>query len=186
MNHIYQEEQFGEKWFGYEELYKSFVDRLNDGSTIVEVGSWKGKSASYLAVEIINSKKNIKLYCVDTWKGSAEHQFDQIIIEDKLYELFLNNVKTLLNVITPIRQNSIEASKLFEDDSLDIVFINADHSYDAVKADIEAWYPKVKNKGILAGHDYGGWPDVTRAVDERFSNNIKTKAPSCWIHEVNK
>lgn len=43
MKHIYQEEQFGENWFGYEELYKSFVDRLNDGSTIVEVGSWREK-----------------------------------------------------------------------------------------------------------------------------------------------
>ena len=186
MKHIYQEEQFGENWFGYEELYKSFVDRLNDGSTIVEVGSWKGKSASYLAVEILNSTKNIKLYCVDTWKGSDEHRSDQIIIEDVLYELFLNNIKTLLNVIRPIRQNSIKASKLFEDNSLDVVFIDADHSYDAVKSDIEAWYPKVKNKGIIAGHDYGGWPGVTRAVNERFLTNIKVKDPACWIHEVNK
>jgi len=66
MNHIYTQPQFGENWFTYPNLYSRFVQILKDGSTIVEVGSWKGKSTAYLAVEIINSGKNIELHAVDT------------------------------------------------------------------------------------------------------------------------
>lgn len=69
MNHIYEQPQFGENWFTYPNLYSRFVKELADGSKIVEVGSWKGKSVAYLAVEIINSGKGIKVDAIDTWKG---------------------------------------------------------------------------------------------------------------------
>ena len=50
------------------------VEKFSSGSKFVEVGSWKGKSAAYMAVEIINSKKKITLDCIDTWEGSNEHK----------------------------------------------------------------------------------------------------------------
>lgn len=187
MKHIYNQESFGEDWFDYAELYKSFVNSLEDGSSIVEVGSWKGKSAAYLAVEILNSKKNIKLYCVDTWMGSSEHKGHHLVMQDKLYQLFMDNIKPLLKVIKPIRKESVDASSMFENNSLDAVFIDAEHSYDAVKQDIAAWYPKVKNGGILAGHDYVNYyPGVIRAVDEMFPSGVSTEYRSCWVHEVKK
>jgi hypothetical protein len=61
MEHIYKNLNFGEDWFEYPRLYSFFVSSLPDDSAIVEVGSWKGKSTAYLAVEIINSAKNIKV-----------------------------------------------------------------------------------------------------------------------------
>jgi predicted O-methyltransferase YrrM len=60
-----------------------------------------------------------------------------------------------------------EASKLFEDGSLDGVFIDADHSYEAVKQDIQNWLPKIRVGGILAGHDYNStFQEVMKAVNE--------------------
>jgi hypothetical protein len=85
--HRYQEPQFGENWFGYEELYNRFVSEAKEDCKIVEVGCWKGKSTSYLAVEAINSGKNIQIYAVDTWNGSGIiHDYDPDVKEGKLYE----------------------------------------------------------------------------------------------------
>lgn len=175
MQHIYTQPQFGENWFGYEELYKHFVEKTPDGGTIVEVGCWKGKSISFLGVEIANSGKNIKCYGVDTWKGSGSiHDTDPYVRTNRLYELFLGNTSSLKHIITPIRLPSIEAAKQFEDNSLDAVFIDANHDYENVKADINAWYPKVKSGGIISGHDYSpiaegnGHPGVRQAVHESF------------------
>lgn len=63
------------------------------------------------------------------------------------------------------RMSTLEAAKLIEDGSLDFVFIDADHSYEAALADIRAWEPKVRAGGLIAGHDVN-WPTVNRAVME--------------------
>ena len=113
MNHIYQLPQFGEHWFSYKKFYKSMVEKFPSCSKFVEVGSWKGKSSAYLAVEIINSKKDITLDCVDTWKGSAEHKTDKYVKSNSLYELFIENTSSLSSVINPIRLDSVSASKKY-------------------------------------------------------------------------
>jgi len=171
MKHIYNEKQFGENWFSYPELYSDIVNTFSSGSHFVEVGSWKGKSASYMAVEIANSGKDIKFDCVDTWEGSPSediHMNDKYVKQNKLYELFLENMKPVENYYTAIKNNSKEASKLYKNKSLDFVFIDAEHTYDAVKNDISYWYPKVKTGGILAGHDFN-YPEVNSAVNDFFN-----------------
>lgn len=56
--------------------------------------------------------------------------------------------------------------------TLDFAFIDADHSYEACKEDLELWAPKVRAGGIVAGHDYGAiWPGVVEAVHEYVANN---------------
>jgi len=170
-------------------LYTSFVHRLNDGGSIVEIGSYKGQSTAYMAVEIANSNKTIEFYAIDTWEGSAENidksspHFNTNISE--LYSTYLNNTSSVSQYIRNIKSNSIEASKLFENESVDIVFIDACHEYSCVHEDILAWLPKVKKGGILAGHDYNhGWPGVNTAVNEILGvHNIKTQE-YCWIYEV--
>ncbi len=68
---------------------------------------------------------------------------------------------------------SVEAAKLVDERSFCLVFIDADHTYQAVKDDIAAWMPKVKVGGVLCGHDYGRpkW-QVTPAVDEMFGKDV--------------
>lgn len=186
MDHIYMHPRFGENWFGYEKFYSHVVKTANDNDSIVEVGSWKGKSISYLAVEVINSKKNIKCFAVDTWLGSgyeAGHNNDPYVQSGKLYDLFLENIEPVKSVITPIRKDSVSASTLFENGSLHCVFIDADHKYECVKQDIEAWLPKIKKGGIISGHDYGsdGGP-VHAAVHEKFGSNIVVYPANCWVY----
>jgi len=180
MNHIYQNI---DGWFTFPELYKNVVEKFKSGK-FVEVGTWLGKSASYLAVEIINSGKDIKLDCVDTWNGSQEHLNMDLVKNDELYNQFLKNIEPVSAVINPIRMDSIEASKLYDDESIDFIFIDASHDYENVKKDIEAWYPKLKDGGIFAGHDFSAdWPGVISAVNE-FASAEKYPievGEYCWM-----
>ena len=163
-----------EGWFTFPNLYKQVVEKQQSEAHFVEVGSMQGQSACYMAVEIINSNKNIKFDCVDTWGtgGSAK------------YKRFLKNTKSVQSIVNPIRLTSTEASNLYADNSLDFVFIDANHSYKFIKDDIKHWYPKVKKGGILAGHDY--WsdsPGVIQAVDEFISKNnysLEINSEYCW------
>ncbi len=76
------------------------------------------------------------------------------------------------NNITKIKLTSEEAADQFEDDSLDMVYIDADHSYQEAIADCRAWYPKVKPGGIFAGHDFQT-PQVRKAVREMAAEKGK-------------
>lgn len=182
MNHIYTQSQFGEEWFTYPTLYSDMVKKFPSGSKFVEIGSWKGKSSAYMAVEIANSTKNIEFTCVDTFLGSVCHQGMEGLSE--LYDVFKNNMKPVEPYYRDLKMTSLEAVKLFEDNSLDFVFIDACHEYDNVKADIMAWLPKVKPGGILAGHDYvETWSGVIRAVNELLPPTFYTKE-YCWVYEI--
>jgi SAM-dependent methyltransferase len=191
LEHIYQQEKFGENWFSYPNLYSDIVKQFPSGSKFVEVGSWKGKSSAYMAVEIANSEKEIEFFCVDTWEGGPDHQDMEEL--SQLYVTFLNNMKPLENYYSHLKTTSLEAVERFEDNSLDFVFIDASHEYEDVKNDINAWLPKVKPGGILAGHDYypegtDDWfPGVKRAVNESLDNF--ELSDNCYIYrkeEVNK
>ena len=173
-----------EGWFDFPKLYTHAAQSFSSDSHFVEVGSWMGQSASFLAVEIKNSNKLIKLDCVDTWEGSAEHSDVAEVKANSLFDTFLNNIKPVNQIINPIKLTSSEASKLYTDNSLDFVFLDASHDYDNVKLDVMCWYPKVKQGGILAGHDYNGaWPGVIKAVNEfalKYKYTIRTSDVSCW------
>jgi predicted O-methyltransferase YrrM len=89
-------------------------------------------------------------------------------------------MKPVEKFYTPHRMTSIDAARLYQDQSLDLVFIDADHSFDAVCKDIEIWLPKVKPGGILAGDDFGS-PDVTRAVNHMLSlSKIRLSKFTSW------
>lgn len=168
---------------GISPVYQHMVAEAEDGMHFVEVGAWKGRSSAFMAVEIANSGKQIKFDCVDTWKGDPNeqgHMEDYHVKTDTLFEHFIENMKPVEGYYNPIRATSLEASKLYEDNSLDFVFIDAAHDYDNVKADLAAWFPKVKEGGILAGHDWGH-PPVARAVSDTF-DNIEIEY-GCWFKQ---
>ena len=190
MDHFYQN-TIGEDFFNYHNLYSSIPKKFGHGAKFVEVGCWKGRSISYLTVESINSNKNQKIYAVDTWNGSAEHldpksgffNIELTIDKDWLYNLFLKNIEPVKDYITPIREPSLKACHLFDDNYLDFVFIDASHDYENVLSDIKAWFPKMKTNSIIAGHDYSWCDDVKKAVNTFFEGKSFVESEGCWIYE---
>jgi cobalamin biosynthesis Co2+ chelatase CbiK len=139
-----------------------------------------------MAVEIINANKQISFDCVDIWKylptsGIAEADFSD------LYVSFLKNIEPVREQVTPVRALSVEAAQTYGAESLDFVFIDAGHEYESVCEDLNAWFPKLKNTGVIAGHDYTEHhPGVVRAVNEFFQNkryNIISRE-SCWFVDL--
>jgi hypothetical protein len=113
----------------------------------VEVGVQNG----YFSVELLKNWKG-DLKCVDLWLEPEQEKTSEINLgRDRM-----------------IKGDSVKSAELFEDESLDFVFIDAGHRYEEVKADIEAWFPKVRKGGIVSGHDYVKYSDfgVIEAVDE--------------------
>jgi hypothetical protein len=183
ISHIYNQPQFGEDWFTYPEVYQEMVRRFPSGSKFVEIGSWKGKSSSFMCVEIANSGKQIDFYCVDTFEGSVEHQNNPEL--PMLYEIFKNNMKPVEEYYRDLKMPSLQAVQQFADESLDFVFIDGSHEYEDIKKDIVAWLPKVKRGGILAGHDYyfppqpSSWglrPPLNASEIEYYWNSNKCSA----------
>jgi len=126
----------------------------------VEIGSLYGESTNiFLSFPHIK-----KLTCVD------------LTIQSRFTKRLANWIAD--KRVHPLEMGSATAADLFEDSSLDFVYIDADHSYAAVKSDLEAWYPKLKPNGILSGHDYGSAfkDDVIKAVDEFLKlHNLQLK-----------
>lgn len=169
MNHFYQNI---EGWFSYEDIYREVVDRAEDGDLFIEIGSFKGRSSSFMAVEIANSGKNIKFDCIDTWRGAAEHQDIKEVIEDTLFDVFKQNMKPVEGHYNAIRMPSVEAAALYDDESIDFIMIDGDHTFEAVCADIAAFLPKMKKGGIMAGDDAWEGTDPRRAAEHMFGNDV--------------
>lgn len=141
---------------------------------IAEVGSFTGSSA----LALVNYAKT--LYCIDTWAGA--HNPDDSV--DDIYrdhapravlDAFMTNTRHVVERIGIMPETSLSAAKNLVNTRFDLVFLDGDHRYEAVKADIQAWLPLVRPGGVLCGHDYDTrpnpqFPGVVRAVREAFQN----------------
>ena len=182
MDHFY-EDVYGFSGVDLFALYKKMVDRFDSGSHFVEVGAFLGRSAVFMAVEIINSGKNIKFDCIDHWQGSEEHNNNDEVNLERLYEDFLENIKPVKGVINPIRANSIEASNLYKLNSLDFVFIDASHDEASVKDDLAHWMPRVKEDGVIAGDDLNN-EGVANAVKWFFDSEKLDIVGRQWMVDL--
>lgn len=179
-------------WFDWQVLIDEQLTSFDGHKAVmVEVGSWKGRSTIYTAEEIKRRllSQSVRFYAVDTWEGNANEPDMQAMIADAnakggLYQEFMENVNRcgVVDYVTPLRMTSVEAAKHFKDGEVSFCFIDGDHSYDGVMADLRAWYPKVHYNSCMAGHDLGR-PDVRRAVTEFCAEkNIAFREwQDCWI-----
>tara|TARA_B100000424_G_scaffold22296_1_gene15936 strand:+ start:330 stop:875 length:546 start_codon:yes stop_codon:yes gene_type:complete len=139
----------------------------------LRVGVELGVSAGENFFALLRKNPNLFLYGVDTWVLQEDNVLEDYDASD---EMNLDKRKQIVDAKLLRYQNRCkifeertdEAYKHFEDDSLDFVFIDADHSYESVKKDIELWSPKVRTTGFIFGHDIN-WGDVARAVGECFN-----------------
>lgn len=130
---------------------------------------WDSQISSPGRYRNLNKKRNT-LFC--NFKGvKINEAFD--IFYPAVIKMFEKNTNIII-----LRKTSVEACKEFSNKTFDFVYIDANHSYDMVKTDIESWFPKVKIGGVIGGHDFGRsptpYPGLEKAVHE-FSRKIKYK-----------
>jgi len=145
----------------------------------VEVGVCEGNYSEI----ILKMWRGKKLYLIDSWRFlpddidflNVDHNGQLNAMAKTFMKTYDYGSKAVL-----IRESSVDASKLFIEGSLDFCYIDASHDKKNVMDDLNAWYPKVKSGGIVAGHDYidgvyqypGGYVffEVKKAVDEFFKD----------------
>ena len=170
------------------EVINVFVTQFN-WKIGVEIGVNEGLNI----FEVAKNNEKLKIYGVDPYKVQEENT----LYEKKIGEVQKFNRKRYdndsLNMIRRrmlkeslkysnlkiIIDTSVNASKQFDKESIDFVFIDGDHSYESVKNDIKYWESKVKENGLIMGHDYN-WGDVARAVGENF-NEVWILPDNVWV-----
>lgn len=159
---------------------REILSRLPGGGIGAEIGVFAGDLSARLLM-----RDDITLFMVDSWRQCGEGQYAEsgdwhatLTQSDQDYymQMAINTTEFAKGRRIVLRNESVTASA--DVVMLDFVFIDADHSYDGCKADIAAWYPKVKQGGWICGHDYGnaGFPGfgVNQAVDEFIAANNLT------------
>lgn len=185
------------------------IDTTNPAPHCLEISRWRDlpkllsevevKEMAEIGVEVgkyseclLNGIPNLKLYSIDPWETYNSYR---IGIKDKVSEYYKQATERLKGRCEIIRKFSIDASKDFADESLDAVFIDANHDLVNVINDVDVWSKKVKKGGVMIGHDYFNQIceheriDVKTAIDAWVScHDIKTwfittkrERRSCWL-----
>jgi hypothetical protein len=152
------------------------LDLLPRGGVVAEVGVWRGAFSQ----TILKRLEPRELHLVDPWTfvpkygdswyggADAKSQADMDEIFEGVERRFASEIAS--GTVHLHRRSSLEAAEALESTMFDVVYIDADHTYDAVRADLRAWEPRVDVAGFLTGDDYcdGGWWEggAKRAVDE--------------------
>lgn len=137
-----------------------------------EVGVWKGEFSARIL-----STWDGTLYMIDAWRHLEGYQ-DQCNLSDLEHERCLERAQGVAHAFAPrgmiLRGLSLDVVNWVPDGHFDLVYLDADHSYDAVMKDLAAWRPKIRAGGTLCGHDYmdgvreEGVFGVKQAVNEFF------------------
>jgi SAM-dependent methyltransferase len=178
-------------WFNWQDVYSRWAREAPEGAVFVEVGCFLGRSLAFLLEEL--GDKPATVYAVDpfvddwidppringqlnagaeeglrTWGGDLKALADA---HGGPFESFCWHMRehSRLERVNVIRVPSPRAARLFEPGSVDYVFLDGDHNYSGISADITAWRRAVRDGGRLGGHDHtADYPGVLRAVSEEF------------------
>lgn len=177
---------------------KDLKPLLGDDISAAEIGVFRG---DYSAV-IIRDLSPTYLLLVDAWRSFPQAEYTDILNNktDKQWLELARKVKRRFSDNPAVcfrRALSVEASVKTPDGSLDFIYIDANHSYDGCLSDLKAWYPKLRDGGVMAGHDWGCpskgkehdladiqansiYPGVSRAVHDFLRGDL---SPVLFTHE---
>lgn len=174
------------------------AQRALEALAVVEVGSWKGRSTRALADHIGRGLQDWGdhlpvVIAVDDWRDPYDH-VDGTTAEVKVAGRLAVEAEWRANLADHLASGVLVLARghsptvapylvpRLPNGWADLVFIDADHSYDGVLADIRAYVPLVRPGGILAGHDYTTdvHPGVRRAVDDHFGGRAEQGPGSIW------
>lgn len=163
-------------------------------ANVAEVGVCRGEF-SY----VLMSTWPGRLFMVDAWRHYDDPNYRDVAnAQQEEHELNLQRAQLVAQHFGQraqiIRGDSFEIAKQFPDKFLDVVYLDSNHTYEHVKKELEAWAPKVREGGAIAGHDFldAELPDgsfgVKRAVLEFFNNRmpnlLTTEAYPTWVYYV--
>lgn len=157
------------------ETRSEWLGSLPKNITFAEVGVYRGEFAR----EIYNYCDLKKLYLIDCWQGqTGEYERDPTngTLRARGDQIFMEVFNAFGNKpnVEIIKAFSTEACQRFEKNFFDVVYIDADHTFEAVLRDLKDWWPLVKPGGFLAGHDYVQgipWVDVFEALNVFMDQN---------------
>jgi len=155
--------------------------------TIVEIGVFRGQTT----MQVREGFPEAHMYLIDPWEYNPDNQgkiYSRVDSQkkwDMLYQLIVAFWHDDPNT-TILRDKSTEVTKYFHD-HVDLIFIDGDHSYEAVRQDIQDWLPCMSKPSLFCGHDYTGHgrnKGVKRAVDELLGDEIHIGARKTWVHYI--
>ena len=160
----------------YNFLYKGMIDLLielketlppNTPKTMIEIGSYMGESTMMFAsMGLFKTIHSIDPH-TEKFNELHGHTWDDVKREYKLNTRYFDN-------IIHYEDYSYNVVNKFLNKSIDFIYIDAEHTYESVKKDLELYLPKLKVGGIIGGHDYHHvWPGVCKAIDETLGHPTK-------------
>jgi predicted O-methyltransferase YrrM len=156
------------------DLVRSHSYRLNRPLRILEVGTWLGTTAMAMA----DALREVRVHCVDTWEGTPSDCTGRMAEmaggAENVHAEFLRRIGDRLDkTIFPWRKSSAEAAAMSWPGGFDLIFIDAEHTYEALKAQILEWWLHLNDDGVMCGHDLHvhGYDGVGQAVRELFGES---------------
>lgn len=169
------------------EIYRKIAEFIPVDGKIAEIGTWLGRSLAAFIEFCQELKKTPLIHAVDTFKGTlSEGEVHTETVKEfggSIRQAFENNIRSIQDLGDRLiihENDSLSAAKEIADSSLDAVFIDGDHTEEAVYADLCAWASKVKRGGILAGHD-ADYETVKRALRRFFGDQEWETVGRCWM-----
>jgi len=168
---FYKEIENIEGWFSKEDakIFYDTIPKLKNLGSMVEIGSWCGKSLIFSYLIAKNNNNNCKKYSIDPFVTSKNDPNGK-------YEQFITNLKkyNIENKITHIKEKSNEAGKNFKD-KIEFLFLDGFHVYEYVKEEFNLFFKKVIKNGFVLFHDVGSWYGPTQLVYELAEKNDNIK-----------
>jgi len=165
----------------------TMAQKVPENGLIVEIGAWMGRGSTAIYTGA-NGKRRV--VSIDTWKGSPDEPEHEIVKVKDIFALYKLNTsflgfypsayvpKTDLNGTYYIIGDSADSASMFEDCSIDWLFIDGWHTH--FYRDLDAYLPKMKTNGLLSGHDYFCFYEhIQQEIHKRFF--INQVVHSIWI-----
>ena len=148
---------------GMTEYLRKNIESFEAPLVGIEIGTAEGENAKTMfSVLPIHH-----LYCIDPHGVYEEKDVNRVSDASGQLKKAKKNLKNYLDNITFVKDYSYNCVDLFSDNTFDFIYDDGNHDYECVKQDIELYYPKVRNGGLLGGHDFGGrFLGVIKAVRE--------------------
>lgn len=191
--------QIPSEWSDFFPIYDEAVATAPPGSILIEVGSFWGKSAIYLAEAAKLADKQLKVYCIDPWSARPDNNpglFDpehgklghiEPVVHAEhhnsmfcAFAYFVERAGLSPDPLRIMRMESLEAADLFRSVSnnenihapggIHFIFLDGDHDYSYVIRELRAWTPLLNQKGFIAGHD---WTDEFHGVKEAVTEYVE-------------